>query len=117
MRHLYQPLLISLLIAGCGGESSDRNEQAATTAPKPAESERSTTSGQMTGDASESAVPPETAVTDGTKKETPKSEVQENPLRDAYFGETHLHTGVSMDAFIGGNRLTPDDAYRFARGE
>jgi Protein of unknown function (DUF3604) len=22
-----------------------------------------------------------------------------------------------MDAFIGGNRLTPDDAYRFAQGE
>jgi hypothetical protein len=40
-----------------------------------------------------------------------------NPLREAYFGETHVHTGVSMDAFIGGNRLTPDDAYRFARGE
>ncbi|MEJ2275640.1 MAG: DUF3604 domain-containing protein, partial [Woeseiaceae bacterium] len=35
----------------------------------------------------------------------------------AYFGETHLHTGVSMDAFIGGNRLKPDDAYRFAKGE
>jgi hypothetical protein len=43
--------------------------------------------------------------------------VKQNPLKDAYFGETHLHTGVSMDAFIGGNRLTPDDAYRFAKGE
>ena len=43
--------------------------------------------------------------------------VKQNPLKDAYFGETHVHTGVSMDAFIGGNRLTPDDAYRFARGE
>lgn len=44
-------------------------------------------------------------------------EVKENPLKDAYFGETHVHTGVSMDAFIAGNRLTPDDAYRFAKGE
>jgi hypothetical protein len=43
--------------------------------------------------------------------------VRENPLKDAFFGETHVHTGVSMDAFIGGNRLTPDDAYRFAKGE
>ncbi len=40
-----------------------------------------------------------------------------NPLKEAYFGEQHVHTGVSMDAFIGGNRLTPDDAYRFAKGE
>ena len=24
----------------------------------------------------------------------------QNPLKDAYFGEIHIHTGVSMDAFI-----------------
>lgn len=41
----------------------------------------------------------------------------QNPLKEAYFGETHIHTGVSMDALIGGNRLTPDDAYRFGKGE
>ena len=40
-----------------------------------------------------------------------------NPLREAYFGETHMHTAYSLDAFIGGTRLTPDDAYRFAKGE
>jgi hypothetical protein len=40
-----------------------------------------------------------------------------NPLRDAYFGETHLHTAYSLDAYIGGARLEPDDAYRFAKGE
>ncbi|MGE0641989.1 MAG: DUF3604 domain-containing protein [Thermoanaerobaculia bacterium] len=50
------------------------------------------------------------------RSESPAA-VAENPLKEAYFGETHVHTGVSMDAFIGGNRLTPDDAYRFARGE
>jgi hypothetical protein len=43
--------------------------------------------------------------------------VKKNPLKEAYFGETHVHTGVSMDAFIAGTRLTPDDAYRFAKGE
>jgi hypothetical protein len=43
--------------------------------------------------------------------------VEQNPLKEAYFGETHVHTGVSMDAFIAGTRLTPDDAYRFAKGE
>ncbi|MFC1578927.1 DUF3604 domain-containing protein [Pseudomonadota bacterium] len=43
--------------------------------------------------------------------------VPRNPLKDAYFGETHVHTGVSMDAFIAGNRLKPSDAYRFAKGE
>jgi len=34
-----------------------------------------------------------------------------------YFGDTHLHTAVSMDAGAGGARLGPRDAYRFARGE
>ncbi len=34
-----------------------------------------------------------------------------------YFGDTHHHTANSGDAFFAGNRLTPEDAYRFARGE
>jgi hypothetical protein len=34
-----------------------------------------------------------------------------------YWGETHLHTGMSMDAGAFGARLTPSDAYRFAKGE
>ena len=33
------------------------------------------------------------------------------------FGDTHLHTAYSMDAGAFGARLTPRDAYRFARGE
>jgi len=34
-----------------------------------------------------------------------------------FFGDTHHHTANSGDAFMGGNRLSPEDAYRFARGE
>jgi hypothetical protein len=34
-----------------------------------------------------------------------------------YFGDTHHHTANSGDAFAGGNRLGPEDAYRLARGE
>src|SRR5512135_3354975 len=33
------------------------------------------------------------------------------------FGDTHLHTAFSMDAGAFGARLTPKDAYKFARGE
>lgn len=43
--------------------------------------------------------------------------VPSNPLKEAWFGEQHLHTAYSLDAFIGGARLTPDGAYRFAKGE
>jgi len=34
-----------------------------------------------------------------------------------FWGETHLHTGLSLDAGVFGNILGPEDAYRFARGE
>lgn len=37
--------------------------------------------------------------------------------RRAYFGETHVHTGFSVDASISNVTLTPDDAYRYAKGE
>ena len=43
--------------------------------------------------------------------------VVRNPLRNAYFGDTHVHTRFSFDAYIFGTRATPDDAYRFAKGE
>jgi len=43
--------------------------------------------------------------------------VKDNPLKDAYFGETHVHTSYSLDAYIGGARITPDEAYRFAKGQ
>ncbi len=40
-----------------------------------------------------------------------------NPLRNAYFGDLHLHTSYSMDAFAFGTRTTPDDSFKFAMGE
>ena len=37
---------------------------------------------------------------------------QDNPDREAFFGETHVHTSWSFDAYIFGNTLTgPADAY------
>ena len=36
---------------------------------------------------------------------------------NVYWGDTHLHTGLSLDAGLFGNILTHEDAYRFARGE
>ena len=82
-----------LILSGCGQQAetpkapSAKAEAAATAAPK-----------APTVEALEAAVP-------------------ENPLKEAYFGETHVHTSYSLDAYIGGARITPDEAYRFAKGE
>ena len=42
-----------------------------------------------------------------------KRGIPERPL----WGDSHLHTSLSMDAGLFGNRLSPREAYRFARGE
>src|SRR4030095_10531685 len=40
------------------------------------------------------------------------------PDRHAFFGETHVHTSWSLDAFALGNMLTtPGDAYKYFKGE
>jgi len=37
--------------------------------------------------------------------------------RRVFFGELHLHTAMSLDAWTFGTKVMPDQAYRFARGE
>jgi len=57
------------------------------------------------------------ASTSAPSPEELEAAVPENLLKDAYFGETHVHTSFSLDAYIGGARITPDEAYRFAKGQ
>ena len=40
-----------------------------------------------------------------------------NADRNAYYGDLHVHTYLSNDAYIFNVRRTPEDAYRFAQGE
>ncbi len=43
---------------------------------------------------------------------------ESNPEREAYFGETHVHTSWSFDAYIYGNtKAGPEDAYKYALGQ
>jgi hypothetical protein len=55
-----------------------------------------------------------------TPRPTPTPEgpcPQRNALRNVYYGDLHVHTGYSFDAYLWENRRSPADAYRFARGE
>ncbi|MEM9253918.1 MAG: DUF3604 domain-containing protein [Pseudomonadota bacterium] len=39
-----------------------------------------------------------------------------NPDRNAYYGDLHVHTAYSFDAYVFGTIATPHDAYRYAQG-
>ncbi len=59
---------------------------------------------QTEWDPSRAAPPPE------------KPFVPANPDREVFFGDLHIHTAFSTDAFTMGVRALPEDAYTFARG-
>ena len=47
----------------------------------------------------------------------PAPTVPTNSMKEAYFGAFHVHTRYSFDGFTNGSVTTPDDAYRWAKGE
>jgi len=53
-----------------------------------------------------------------TNKESTKAAVQKNQNKNLYWGDTHIHTNYSSDAFLFGTIMaSPDEAFRFAKGE
>ncbi|HET9161569.1 MAG TPA: DUF3604 domain-containing protein, partial [Caulobacteraceae bacterium] len=63
------------------------------------------------------AVAPEPAPPAVAAGRTPPRRAIPPEQRRAFFGELHLHTTMSFDAWTFGTKVTPDQAYKFARGE
>ena len=93
-RHSTLPIVILLCIGGCGDDA-----------------EQGASQGQLLQAFSlaESLLP----VDDEIRQLRPLP----NPERNAYFGDLHVHTAYSLDAYAFGTTATPYDAYRFALGE
>ena len=64
-----------------------------------------------TGDQAPETAPPAADAADSTPPGPPAGG------RSVYFRDLHVHTLYSFDAFIFRTRATPDDAYRYAKGE
>ena len=56
-----------------------------------------------------------TQTTEADKKYSPHA--NNTQPNNVYWGDSHLHTGLSLDAGLFGNTVSIDDAYRLARGE
>jgi hypothetical protein len=57
------------------------------------------------------AFDPATAV-----KPPPKEATEYNAQRNLYWGDLHIHTSYSTDAYTNGVKATPEDAYTFVKG-
>jgi len=52
-----------------------------------------------------------------TESAVATDQIAVNPLKDCFFGDLHLHSSYSADAFAMGARMTPEDAYNWAEGK
>jgi len=46
----------------------------------------------------------------------PRQAVVENSNNNLLFGDLHIHTSLSTDAYVFGVRSLPEDVYTFAKG-
>jgi hypothetical protein len=95
-------ILITLGLTGC--DQGTPNDAATDNEPDAAVQTQSTDS-RFGG--AQLVMPPDTF------NANPKS----NAERNAYFGDLHVHTNYSFDAFAFGTVASPYDAYRFAKGQ
>jgi hypothetical protein len=60
---------------------------------------------------------PDAPAQEAPAEAAPAAQPEASGTTNVYFGDTHLHTALSIDAGTIGNRLGLEEAYKFTRGE
>ena len=109
VRNSFLLLAVAILVTACGGGANQPNEAQRSALAKPLfETEYSIV---------ERKVVEHTTGGQTDLAQSNDDRPAPNPDRNAYFGDLHVHTRNSFDAFAFGTVATPYDAYRFAKGE
>ena len=99
--------LLAPLLGGCGEWAEAAARRAETDATVGSDSSSTDSTSDNTSDNTSSTSPFAARSEHATSR----------AMRQAFFGDLHVHTQNSFDAFNFGVRATPDDAYRYAKGE
>jgi hypothetical protein len=103
-RKPFSTLGVAILVAACGGGTNPPNEAERAALAKPLFTTDYTIVDRITAEQTHLGL---------SQDDRPDA----NPDRNAYFGDLHVHTRYSFDAYAFGTVATPSDAYRFAKGE
>jgi hypothetical protein len=57
------------------------------------------------------------STTDSSTAKVATDSIPSNPEKNCYFGDLHLHTSLSCDAFLFGAKSFPENSYQYAMGE
>ncbi len=105
-RHLLHVLSLTLAVAGCGGGAA-----------QPTDAQRAALAQPLFETEHSLAERPDTSGATRDEGRNAEDTASYNNTRNAYFGDLHVHTKYSFDAYAFGTMATPHDAYRFAKGE
>lgn len=108
-------LVLCALLIGC---TEPANRQDAESAEGAGAAQAAATAPDSQTPASHAAAPdPRSTQLLEPPRQTMSADADSHGGRQAYFGDLHVHTRYSFDAYAFGTLATPADAYRYARGE